>query len=286
MWAGDAWVCAMCRRRSAKWADIAPKRCEGSAAIQWAKRAAAVAGSGGRDGGGHRRMMSADVIWCDRCGAYATDKSKGLAQLCPGVPGDWSGGGRPQQLAALRAGKHPKTGEWLGCPCPEPRWDALATDAGNAAALPRIAAGFLEQRRPCHDRAACEVPRPPAPQPAAVACPAARSGFSVQCTASGAERRDAMYARVRAKGAQATATAAAGGSLAVALCAAVTVAPAGGPAAAGRAGAAADVEGCHGGAQAGLGPVAVCLPNEAGPAQEPGLVRRRCRVKGCPRAWQ
>ena len=272
----------MCRRRSAKWADIAPKRCDGSAAVQWAKRAAAVAGCGGRDGGGHRRMLSADVIWCDRCGAYATDKSKGLTQQCPGLPTDWAGGGRPQQLVALRAGRHPKTGEWLGCPCPEPRWDALADDAGGAAALPLVAAGFLEQRRPCHDRAARALPLPlvlPAP---ASTPPVAQSGFSVHCTASGAERRDAMYARVRAKGAQAITTAAGGASLAAALCAAVTVAPGGAAAVARPGGAGGEGGGCVN-AQAGLGLAAGCMPGLASPAQGHAVVRRRCRTKCRPR---
>ena len=99
-------------------------------------------------------MLSADVVWCDRCGAYATVVSKGLTAECPGMPSHWKGGGRPQQLAALRAGRHPKTGAYIGAPCPEPRWDALATCAGDASALPRVARGFLEQRRPAHDRQA------------------------------------------------------------------------------------------------------------------------------------
>ena len=286
LWAGDAWACAMCRRRSAKWDAIAPKRCEGSAAVLWAKRAAAVAGRGGRDGGGHRRMMSADVIWCDRCGAYATSASKGLTQQCPGVPSDWTGGGRPQQLAALRAGRHPKTGAWLGLPCPEPRWDALPGDVGGARALPCIAAGFIEQRRPCHDRAALAVPPALEAQGLAQAPPAARSGFSVHCTASGAGRRDAMYARVRARQGRPAGAADASGGAALALCAAVTVAPSGAAASTHR--------GCgHGCVQvrpAGPPAGAGCSGRTSLCAGDlvlgSALVRRRCRTKGLPCAWR
>ena len=230
-------------------------------------------------------MMSADVIWCDRCGAYATDKSKGLTQQCPGVPSDWAGGGRPQQLVALRAGRHPKTGEWLGHPCPEPRWDALAHDASGAVALPMVAVGYLERRRPCHDRGARPVPAPPVPAPAS-ASPAAQSGFSVHCTASGAERRNAMYARVRARAAPAIVAAAAGEPLAAALCAAVTAAP-------GRAvvdashGRAGDGEGgYHRGARADLGLAVGREPGMAPPARGRVGGRRRCRTKCRPPGWQ
>ncbi len=231
-------------------------------------------------------MMSADVIWCDRCGAYATSASKGLTQQCPGVPSDWTGGGRPQQLAALRAGRHPKTGAWLGLPCPEPRWDALPDDAGGARALPCIAAGFIEQRQPRHQPAAIAVPPVVEAQGLAQAPPAARSGFSVHCTASGAGRRDAMYARVRARQGRPAGAADTSGGAALALCAAVTVAPSAAAASAHR--------GCGNGcAQEGpAGPPAGvgCSGRTSLCAGDlvlgSALVRRRCRTKGLPCAWR
>ena len=79
------------------------------------------------------------------------------------------GGGRPQQLAALRAGKHPKTGDYIRAPCPEPRWDLLATSVGEALAVPRIARGFLAQRQPAHLRQARVDPPPPGGDPARLA---------------------------------------------------------------------------------------------------------------------
>ena len=33
---------------------------------------------------GHLRMMSGQVVWCDRCGAYGTHRGCGLARPCPG----------------------------------------------------------------------------------------------------------------------------------------------------------------------------------------------------------
>ncbi len=50
VFADGKWVCAMCRRCSSKWTVLAPQRCSGSAAVQWAKSAAAIAERGGREG--------------------------------------------------------------------------------------------------------------------------------------------------------------------------------------------------------------------------------------------
>ena len=270
-WTGRSWECAICRRHAKRWGAIAPRRCPGSAALLWAQRAEAISKRGGRDGGGHRRMLSADVVWCDRCGAYATVASRGLTAECPGLPSQWKGGGRPQQLAALRAGKHPKTGDCIGAPCPEPRWDLLATDAGEALAVPRIARGFLAQRHPAHRRQACVDP--PLPGEAqvrlasaltsAVMDPAAGAAAAAQprqlpageelATRSPApvvtsdDRRAAIYARVRAR-------------LATSALAVADVAAGG-----------------DGGAQ---------MPSDPGGARASNLVRRRCRAKSLPPAWR
>ena len=218
-------------------------------------------------------MLSADVVWCNRCGAYATDVSKGLTKECPGVPSHWSGGGRPQQLAALRAGKHPRTGARLGAPCPEPRWDALAEDAASAVALPRLAIGFLEQRRPVHRRTACV--RPAEALAAAVVRPRAAQGqppSPADAIASDAmhpadARRAAIFARVRAKAAR-------------------TDSPGSFPVGAG----AAAVEQPRlpdAGFACGTGVAPAAAPSGETPAgAQQAPLRRRCRSKGLPDAWR
>jgi hypothetical protein len=67
------------------------RRCRGSALIAWAARACSDAALRRVAGGGHVRFLSGDVLWCSRCGAYATSRVFGLARACPGRP---SGSGR------------------------------------------------------------------------------------------------------------------------------------------------------------------------------------------------
>ncbi len=101
------WRCGACRARSARWNWIAPKRCGGSAAAQWAERAAALAAAAGHEGRGHRRYAYGTLVWCDRCGAYADRFAVGLARPCPGRPLYAS---RAAQLRRLQRGRHPLTG--------------------------------------------------------------------------------------------------------------------------------------------------------------------------------
>ncbi len=103
---------------------MAPKRCEGSAALRWATKSQELAAAGVADGGGHCRQLSGDIVWCSLCGAYAAGVARGMAQPCPGRRQAWRGGGRHGQLLSLRAGKHPRTGAWLGMPIPEISWEA------------------------------------------------------------------------------------------------------------------------------------------------------------------
>ena len=61
--AEQGWRCTTCKRTSAKWKTIAPAQCDGSAARRWADKAAALADRDIIDGGGHRRILSGDVLW-------------------------------------------------------------------------------------------------------------------------------------------------------------------------------------------------------------------------------
>ncbi len=124
---GGGWRCTECRRRSSMWHAIARERCGGSAAARWAAKAVQLAQHGAEDGGGHSRWMSGDVIWCNRCGAYAVDLARGLAKPCPGPPPpQGNSGGRAHQLRRLRAGRHLVTGACLPHHCPEPGWPGAA----------------------------------------------------------------------------------------------------------------------------------------------------------------
>jgi hypothetical protein len=98
------WQCVTCRRVSSKWESIAPRRCGGSAAVRWAQRAVDDATRGFVDGGGRRRMLSDDVMWCSRCGAYASSRVVVLAKACRGHPSD---AGAAARLDLLRSGRHP-----------------------------------------------------------------------------------------------------------------------------------------------------------------------------------
>ena len=79
-------------------------------------------------------MLSGQVVWCDRCGAYGTHRGCGLARPCTGQATMGRGGGKWQRLLRLRAGRHPRSKEWLGSPLPEARWN-LSTVSSVAIAL-------------------------------------------------------------------------------------------------------------------------------------------------------
>ncbi len=89
---GCQWRCAICRR-SVSWQAPA-----------WASRAETAAAAGRQDGGGHVRFLSDDVVWCDRCGSYATSSAVGLAKPCPGPP---QAPGTAARRRLLRNGLHP-----------------------------------------------------------------------------------------------------------------------------------------------------------------------------------
>ena len=63
----------------------------------------------------HRIVVTGSVTWCDRCGAYAEIRGRGLARPCRGSVAGGNRVGRPlkdvqARLRALRAGRHPTTG--------------------------------------------------------------------------------------------------------------------------------------------------------------------------------
>ena len=100
----------------------------------------------------HQRMRSGRVVWCDLCGAYAETKAVKLAQVCPGQVEDNHTGG--QCLRALRRGRHPKTGAFLGTPIPEHLWRSGTGGGGGgevtagAARRPKVeAAGSTAHER-------------------------------------------------------------------------------------------------------------------------------------------
>jgi hypothetical protein len=110
---GSNWRCAICKHATATFTALCGRKCTGSAVSVWAARAVADAARGRADGGGHRRMLSGDILWCRVCGAFSTSRAVGLAKACSGVPGV-SG-----RLARLLRGVHPVSGVDIGNPLAE-----------------------------------------------------------------------------------------------------------------------------------------------------------------------
>ena len=83
---GSAWSCRICWATSRSWATLAPMKCTGPAVSRWAEREQLLRESGNPTGPRHNRIMTDGVIWCARCGQYATCFAVGLAKPCPGRP--------------------------------------------------------------------------------------------------------------------------------------------------------------------------------------------------------
>ena len=131
--------CAVCGSRGSL-EKIGAQRCEGTKREKWLCKSL-VEGEGGTDttaaAAGHLRMLSGQVVWCDRCGAYGTHRGCGLAHPCPGAAVMGSGGGKWQRLRLLRQGRHPKDRHWIGSPVPEAAW-SLATVSNVNTALQEV----------------------------------------------------------------------------------------------------------------------------------------------------
>jgi hypothetical protein len=137
---GGTWSCTACKRKTKHLGRIAPKRCEGPAALRWADKARSLAQEGVGDASGHVRVLSGELVWCMRCGSYATSVAKGLAKPCAGrYQGRWGSGGLAGQLKVLLSGRHPKTLDAIPPPLPESRSDGTGwggwTSSGRVAPL-------------------------------------------------------------------------------------------------------------------------------------------------------
>lgn len=99
----SGWRCMVCRRMSSTKAKLELQHCRGPVARKWEALAANVAVVAKKQGDGHTRVHSGEVIWCSTCGAYADKKAhKGVHY-----------GGMCGQLRKLMRKIHPETGELM-----------------------------------------------------------------------------------------------------------------------------------------------------------------------------
>ena len=78
------WRCLLCASTSRLRKGLVFARCPGSVVHRWAQAAEALSCTG-TVGGGHVRMLTGDIVWCFRCGAYADRHARRLAFTCRGV---------------------------------------------------------------------------------------------------------------------------------------------------------------------------------------------------------
>ena len=127
--------CATCGTRGPI-RKIGQQFCEGTKRDKWLQKSIAVVDDEQRSENhalGHLRMMSGQVVWCDRCGAYGTHRGCGLAHPCPGRVVMGAGGVKWQRLLLLREGRHPKDKSWIGAPLPESAWGLTTVSNINTA---------------------------------------------------------------------------------------------------------------------------------------------------------
>ena len=75
---------------------------------KWAAKAQAMAIDSVGDAGGHKRVLSGDLMWCIRCGSYVSSVAKGLAKQCLGKLEDRRlRGGLLEQLKVLQIWQAP-----------------------------------------------------------------------------------------------------------------------------------------------------------------------------------
>ena len=127
--------CALCGPRGLLH-QVGHQRCNGAKRDKWLHKSLEATGELQQPedhSRGHLRMMSGQVVWCDRCGAYGTHRGCGLAQPCPGHATMGAGGGKWQRLRLLRDGRHPKDKSWLGTPLPEASCSTASVSNVNTA---------------------------------------------------------------------------------------------------------------------------------------------------------
>ena len=110
---GRIWSCKVCWATSRQRHTMAQARCTGPATARWAERERQLRIAGFQDGPLHARIMTDGIIWCMKCGHYATRFAVGLAKPCSGAP--LSDGSRAcrNHLAEFR---HPRTRQPLAQP--------------------------------------------------------------------------------------------------------------------------------------------------------------------------
>ena len=147
------WHCKCCMH-SGTWDRMAAQRCPGPPEGRWAssalrRRMAALRllpTTTRRPPLEHQTRSTANITWCEVCGAYAHTRARLLNATCPGAPEERAGGGRLQQLNRLRKGLHPHTGRVLGEDTPAPvrpqrkRKRPPDAAAGNRCIGPRVEA--------------------------------------------------------------------------------------------------------------------------------------------------
>ena len=108
---GHCWLCTACKTRSTSWARLASTKCSGVNAKLVGGTIPLVDGAG--DGcRKHSMITSGTVQWCETCGSFTESRtSRRMRDVCLGPPPAAAGnGGMKQQLASLKAGRHPVTG--------------------------------------------------------------------------------------------------------------------------------------------------------------------------------
>ena len=102
----------MCRKSSSKKALLTSRPCTGCPISRWKDIEQDSEDETPRlQTHHHKKMRSGTVLWCNRCGVYADQKSKGLKGQCKGKPPRHRHrDGMEGQLRKLRKGVHPKTG--------------------------------------------------------------------------------------------------------------------------------------------------------------------------------
>ena len=88
-------------------------------------------------------MLSGDLVWCTKCGAYGDGKAIALRLPCTGDPrASWSNGqivhnatGRAINLWLLKANRHPQTRLTLPAPIPEFSWNDSTLVTGIQTAV-------------------------------------------------------------------------------------------------------------------------------------------------------
>ena len=94
----------------------------------------------------HQLMISGQVVWCNVCGTFGSQRGRGLAHSCPGPVQVGGTGGRSQQLRRLRAGFHPK--DRVSLPAAIPRAEWTDDELSHAQRAMATALWHLEPQNP------------------------------------------------------------------------------------------------------------------------------------------